>query len=148
MATTEIRHRASLKSEQANKTDDVLDNLNLRKNSIGKSNIREVAWNIYNDYFVRNKSSSSFMYKEDRLKIDLPIDIQEILDEQNEMKFEDSPYFVFDDVYNYVNGKLYNIYLSFRRDEEEFKKIEQIMFNIDFYEIKRISIQRLSNKII
>jgi hypothetical protein len=96
----------------------------------------EHAENIYLTYFNSNRTSSS----NNIYAIGFPVDILEKVDEIfMEKKLEvDRPEDVFDDAFDFVHNKLYNIFLHYCRNENEYKKLENVLVFIDFYEIKRV----------
>ncbi len=96
----------------------------------------EHAENIYLTYFNSNRTSSS----NNIYSIGFPVDILEKVDEIfMEKKLEvDRPEDVFDEAFDFVHNKLYNIFLHYCRNENEYKKLENVLVFIDFYEIKRV----------
>jgi hypothetical protein len=96
---------------------------------------------IYTSYFVANRNTASQHgdYNNVNLFIDFPVDIAEKVEESYKKGLEiEKPEEVFDEAFQFVHNKLFNIFLLFCRNKEEYDKLERMMFFIDFYEIKRV----------
>jgi hypothetical protein len=99
--------------------------------------LHEHAENIYLTYFNSNRTSST---NNNMYAISFPVDIMEKVDEifmEKRLEVE-RPEDVFDEAFDFVHNKLYNIFLHFCRNENEYKKLENALVFIDFYEIKRV----------
>jgi hypothetical protein len=113
----------------------VCDNIPLSEHM--KQSLQEDAEMIFTTYFVANKTHSNITNI--NLYIDFPVDIAEKVDEGYKKNFiTDKPDEIFDEAFHFVHNKLYNIFLLFCRNTEEYEKLERIMFFIDFYEIKKV----------
>lgn len=100
------------------------------------SELKQMADAIYTDYFI---PSSVSQINDCLMQISFPVEIIEKLEEAYKNGFLiDNLLDIFDDAFEHINPKLYNLFLHFCRNEEQYKKLERIMFFIDFYEIKRI----------
>jgi hypothetical protein len=102
-----------------------------------KISLQEDAEMIFTTYFLSNKTHSNITNI--NLYIDFPVDIAEKVEEGYKRNFDgEKPEEIFDEAFHFVHNKLYNIFLLFCRNTEEYEKLERIMFFIDFYEIKRV----------
>jgi hypothetical protein len=119
----------------------------LYKNSFSSNNREknyETAVNIYTDYFINNRYSLrlSTLTEHSRINtssirycIDFPLEIVENIEEMINRNYKVDDFDmceIFDDAFIYINNKLFNRYLSMFRNEEEVKKIEELICYIDF----------------
>jgi hypothetical protein len=140
--------RVRTSSVRSNKSNDSKNSLNDEQKQIiikEEQNLFDLASGIFMDYFLPNKSiknqSLTFSTSNPLLYIEFPIDIYEKCEDTYKRNFRVENYIeVYDEAYNYVNNKLYNTFLNFLRDQSEYKKLERIIFFIDFYDIKRVNI--------
>jgi hypothetical protein len=103
--------------------------------------IREMAESIYNDYFTHNRTQSLSPSSNSYMTIPFPVDISEKMEELAKISFNvEELNKVFDEAFNWVSNKLFNLFVIFWKKEEEYKKLQRIVFFIDFYEIKRLAI--------
>jgi hypothetical protein len=104
-----------------------------------KMSLLEDAEMIYTTYFLANKTQSHDNINNLNLFIDFPVDIAEKVEEGYRKGLDiEKPEEIFDEAFQFVHNKLYNIFLLFCRNTEEYEKLERMMFFIDFYEIKRV----------
>ena len=104
--------------------------------------LRDIAEFMFNDYFVlRGSNSNTPRSTNGYMNIEFPVDIYEKVEEAYRMNFNvENIVEIFDDAHRYVTTKLFNLFSFFCRDEKHYEKLERVLFFIDFYEIKRISI--------
>ncbi len=104
--------------------------------------LRDMAEHIFNDYFVQNRSNSNTpITSSGFMNIEFPVDIYEKVEDAYRMNFNvENIVEIFDDAHRYVTTKLFNLFSLFCRNEKQYEKLERVLFFIDFYEIKRISI--------
>ena len=105
--------------------------------------LREMANHIFQDYFcqIRSNTNSPARTSNYFMIIELPVDIYEKIEDAYKINFNiENLLEVFDEAHSYVSTKLYNLFLLFSRNEKEYKKLERVVFFIDFYEIKRIAL--------
>jgi hypothetical protein len=135
--------------DQKFRTSDV-KTLNISLNTIDRQlvyskedELREMANHIFQDYFcqIRSNTNSPALTANNFMTIELPVDIYEKIEDAYKINFNiENLIEVFDEAHSYVSTKLYNLFLIFTRNEKEYKKLERVVFFIDFYEIKRIAL--------
>lgn len=105
----------------------------------GEEVLKELAECIFIDYFTQNPSSSPS--SNNYMQIEFPVDIFEKVEDVYRKNFNiENLDEIFDEAYTFVSSRLFNLFLTFLRDETEYRKLERIIFFIDFYEIKRIAV--------
>jgi hypothetical protein len=105
--------------------------------------LRDMADHIFQDYFcqIRSNTNSPVLTQNFYMNIELPVDIYEKIEEAYKINFNvENLIEIFDEAHSYVTTKLFNLFLLFSRNEKEYKKLERVVFYIDFYEIKRIAL--------
>lgn len=101
--------------------------------------IKEMAECIFNDYFLMKNMSNTSRSKSNLMQIEFPVDVYEKVEESYKRNFDgDNLDEIFDEAFTCIQTKLYNLFLNFCRNDQEYNKLERIIFFIDFYEIKRL----------
>lgn len=107
--------------------------------NIGEEDLADYSKKIFSDYFGDrfNTSINLLDIGTNDLTIDFPVDIKEKIQEAAVNSFLPIDEEAFDEAFQLVNNKLYNIYLSMCRNINEYRNLELLISYIDFFEIKK-----------
>ena len=102
-----------------------------RDEVVKKTDLIIHAYFLYNKYFKRDDNNNNLL--------DVPFDIIEEIEEQSKEEFcftRKQLYNIYDNAFNIINNKLYNIYVLLMEDKKAIGELEQILKYTELDEIK------------
>ncbi len=106
-----------------------------------QNEVTDIATRIYFDYFnpqTNSLNSDGEEFNNSGLFIDLPVDIQEAIEDIASRDFQVDFQLIcemYNDAFSFVNNKLHNIYLSLSQNHKEYQKIEKMLSFTDIDEV-------------
>ncbi len=102
-----------------------------RDELVKKTDLIIHAYYLYNKYFKRDDNNNNLL--------DVPLDIIEDIEDKSKEEFcftRKQLYSIYDNAFNIINNKLYNIYALLMEDKKAIGELQQILENTELDEIK------------